>query len=106
MLKKILPLQKVWQEHKIEVVDDFNNKHSFFLDFFLPQLDIAIECHGIQHFERVGHFHQDILAFQKQQGYDVMKREWCKENHARLITFAYNEEITEKLVYKRIMEAI
>jgi very-short-patch-repair endonuclease len=57
----------------------------FILDFFIPSLDLVIECHGRQHTEHVKHFHKTKVDFHKQQDIDQRKRDFCKLNGFRLV---------------------
>ncbi len=57
----------------------------FILDFFIPSLDLVVECHGIQHTEHVKHFHKTRHDFHNQQDTDQKKRDWCELNGFRLI---------------------
>lgn len=57
----------------------------FVLDFFIPSLNLVIECHGRQHTEHVKHFHKTRREFHNQQDTDQKKRNWCELNGLRLI---------------------
>lgn len=57
----------------------------FILDFFIPSLDLVVECHGRQHTEHVKHFHKTKQDFHHQQDVDQKKRDWCELNGFRLI---------------------
>jgi very-short-patch-repair endonuclease len=57
----------------------------FILDFFIPSLDLVIECHGRQHTEHVTHFHKTKKDFHNQQDIDQKKRDWCDLNGFRLV---------------------
>jgi len=57
----------------------------FILDFFIPSLNLVIECHGRQHNEHIRYFHKTKKEFHKQQKIDQIKRDWCKLNDFRLI---------------------
>lgn len=57
----------------------------FILDFFIPSLDLVIECHGLQHIKHVKHFHKTKKDFHNQQDVDQKKRDWCELNGFRLI---------------------
>ena len=57
----------------------------FILDFFIPSLDLVVECHGRQHTEHVKHFHKTKIEFHNQQDIDQKKRDWCGLNGFRLI---------------------
>jgi len=58
---------------------------NFILDFFIPSLDLVVECHGRQHIEHVKHFHKTKHEFHNQQDTDQNKRDWCELNGFRLI---------------------
>ncbi len=53
-------------------------------DVWLPQLSLAIEFNGIQHFQAVDYFGGDE-GFRKTKERDEMKREKCKSNNTALI---------------------
>jgi hypothetical protein len=56
----------------------------FILDFFIPSLNLVVECHGRQHVEHIKHFHKTKQEFHRQQDVDRRKRIWCKLNGLRL----------------------
>lgn len=58
---------------------------NFILDFFIPSLNLVVECHGIQHTKHILHFHKTKQEFHKQQLQDQKKREWCELNGFRLV---------------------
>lgn len=67
-------------------------------DFYLPDFNILIEYHGIQHFGTVGNnFFGGETAFVSRQKRDVIKQNWAEENKYKLITIRYDEEISNKL---------
>ena len=57
----------------------------FILDFFIPSLDLVVECHGGQHTKHVKHFHKTKKEFHNQQDVDQKKRDWCELNGFRLL---------------------
>ena len=70
-------------------------KHKMFLDFYLPEYDIAIECQGIQHYKTTGMFTRDIVN--KIQQRDTLKYELCQEHNIPLYYINYNDNVEEKL---------
>jgi hypothetical protein len=71
------------------------------IDFFLPNLMVAIEVHGRQHFEFVKHFHGQHFEFVKHfhgtrkkfvqaQQRDLQKAKWCGLNGIQLVI--WNDE--------------
>lgn len=55
------------------------------LDFFIEELDAAIEVQGRQHYEYIPYFHEDRKGFKRQQERDRIKRQTCKERGIWLI---------------------
>lgn len=46
----------------------------FILDFFIPSIDLVVECHGQQHNKHIRHFHKTKQEFHKQQDVDQKKK--------------------------------
>ncbi len=55
------------------------------IDFFLPNLMMAVEVHGRQHFEFVKHFHGTRKKFALAKQNDEMKANWCALNGIELV---------------------
>jgi len=55
------------------------------LDCFDPELRIAVEYNGAQHYKYIPFFHKNKEAFLNQKYRDQMKRQMCKENGILLI---------------------
>ena len=71
-----------------------------YLDFFIPNLKLAVEVHGQQHYEYTPFFHKSRAEFLIGQNRDEAKAEWCELNNIRLVIFKYSEtddEWREKL---------
>ncbi len=61
------------------------------LDFFLPNLKLAIEVHGEQHYKFVRHFHGTKKEFTKSKVRDLDKHLWCSQNNIQLVVLPYSE---------------
>lgn len=70
---------------------DFNLE----LDCFDPELHIAVEYNGIQHYQYVPYFHKNKEAFLNQKYRDDMKRRICKENGILLIEVPYTVKLED-----------
>ena len=71
------------------------------LDFYLPDLGIAIECQGVQHFYKYGHNDKDLNARKKR---DEDKYNECKNNGIRVLYFVnpdipIPQEMSEKYTF-------
>lgn len=74
------------------------NKKNMFLDFYLPEHNIAIECQGIQHFfESKGFFNEDLKTL---VGRDEKKKELCEEHGVTLLYYSILKEKTPDNVIK------
>lgn len=63
------------------------------LDCYNPELKIAVEYNGIQHYKQSDFFHKSRDAFQNQQYRDYMKRDMCEKNGILLIEVPYTVKI-------------
>lgn len=83
-------------------------KSKMFLDFYLPEYNIAIECQGGQHFKSVEWFGGE-KDFQKRQFRDNLKFELCKEHKIKILYYSNIEKYDNFLnnkVYHSIDEII
>ena len=64
---------------------DFNLE----LDCFCPELGLALEYNGAQHYKFIPYFHKNKEAFLNQKYRDEMKRTKCRENGVKLIEVPY-----------------
>ena len=63
------------------------------LDFYIPDLNVAFEIQGRQHYEFVRHFHIDYDGFKRQLERDRIKREIC----ARMGVVLYEASTIDEL---------
>lgn len=71
------------------------------IDVFIPQLNLAFEYQGRQHYEPIDFFGGEE-AFKKTIERDLRKQHLCEENGVRLIYWKYSEEITKSALIKKI----
>jgi len=57
-------------------------------DFYLPDYNICIEYHGVQHYEPVKHF-GGIKEFQLRQKLDEIKCNYCEDKNIKLLKIPY-----------------
>lgn len=72
------------------------------LDCYDPELKIAVEYNGEQHYKFNKFFHSNKEAFENQKYRDYMKREMCLKNGIKLIEVPYTiktEDIESYLLY-------
>ncbi len=71
------------------------------LDILIPEINLAIEYQGKQHYESIEFFGGEE-SFEKAIMRDELKLKKCKKNNVTLVYFNYKEDLTEKLVEKRL----
>jgi len=99
IVKDILPNKKVVHQAS----PDWLRRQR--LDIFIPELKLAIEYQGQQHYKSVPLFggEEGFLQTQKR---DKLKAKLCAENGISLIFFRYDETVTRKLVEARIKKTL
>lgn len=89
----------VHYNYKWDVTYD-NSNRKIELDIFIPELKLAIEYNGEQHYHLHEHFHRSEDVFLKQQERDIEKKRKCKEYNIKLYVIKYDEEITKEKIVK------
>jgi len=100
------PTFRVVQEYSIKITNDYGKQLTLYLDIFIKELNLAIECNGIQHFKPVGFFHNGVEGFNKSKKNDKIKKEWCESNGISLIEVDYDEDVSEKMLKNKIKKAL
>lgn len=70
-------------------------RHNLELDCYNPELRLALEYNGAQHYKYIPFFHPTKDAFYNQKYRDDMKHRLCKENGIRLIEIPYTVNYNE-----------
>lgn len=83
-LKKEYPHDLIFEEINIP-------GEGLILDFFIPSINLVVECHGRQHTQHIKHFHKTKRDFHDQQDRDNKKQQWCRLNNFRLIEVYYDD---------------
>ena len=83
-------------------------KKKLFLDFYLPEHKLAIECQGLQHFQPVEMFGGEDF-FLKTIERDRLKKKLCEDHGIRIVYFStahimYPYQVVE--TYKELLEII
>ena len=91
--------RKSLNENNIDYIAQFSapwlkNKTNMFIDFFLPNENIAIECQGEQHFiDRSDSLFNAHDAFEEKIARDILKRELCNSHGITLVYVAKSNHI-------------
>lgn len=94
-------------EYKIPGIKEKYNKE-YEYDFYLPDYNLLIEFHGIQHFEYNKYFHKTYNDFEKQIFRDESKREHAYAWGYKYleINYTFLKEITKEEFERRLIRCI
>lgn len=73
-------------------------KRKQFLDFYLPEYNVGIECQGIQHFTDEGIFEKSS-GLEERSLRDINKQKLCAEHNIRILYFSNMSTKTNKFNY-------
>ena len=76
------------------------------VDVVIPANGIAIEYHGIQHFNFIEFFHRDKAGFEKTLKADEEKEKYCIENGWCYVLFTCYDKLSEDFVTEKIKNAM
>ncbi len=72
------------------------------LDVYIPELNLAFEYMGEQHYRWIKFFHITKKEFEKQLVRDKCKKRLCKIKGIALIKIKYNEKLSEQLILTKL----
>jgi hypothetical protein len=98
ILKKLIPNE--------EIINEYHIGNRLKLDIYCPKYKIAIEYHGRQHFYYTSRFHASKADFIESQKRDQLKSQMCSDNGISLLVFRYDDGLTEKNVFERIIQEL
>lgn len=87
IIKEKYPTLQIIEEHPIKV-----EKTTYYLDFYLPLIKLAVEVQGSQHYEFSALFHGSQAGFIAQKKRDVAKAEFLEDKGIRLVALKFNEQ--------------
>jgi hypothetical protein len=97
ILKHMFPYHKVEEEQPIG---------KLWIDWIIPQLNIAVEVHGIQHSQQSDFYHKTKHDFVKGQENDWSKSEMLESQSISLIVVYHDEKISINLIKQKLEEVI
>ena len=98
-IKKAYPFLKVVLEHKMP-------RTILRLDIYLPDISLAIEIQGIQHYEMNSFFHKDSSSFLEANLRDKEKRAIAANNNIDILYIKYNQKKYLDIVFSKINSRI
>lgn len=106
-----LAIKAILDKHKINYIQEYkipNEKYIFYYDFYLPDYNILIEFHGIQHYKYIPYFHKNQNGYEQQKIRDSWKVTLAKVKKNPLIEINYkqfknmSEEQFEQLLINKL----
>ena len=85
-----------------QVTSGARGDYNLELDCFNPEMKLALEYNGIQHYKFIPYFHKTKEAFHNQKYRDEIKRYKCKENEIDLIEVPYDVKNIEEYIEKEL----
>ncbi len=91
LLKTIFHSYRILEEVKLPGSTASHRKGVLYLDFYLPQIMMAIEVHGQQHYKYTPFFHKNKADFAIAKAKDEDKISWCELNKIDIIILKYSD---------------
>lgn len=86
------------EQYGFEWLKNDNTNYNLYLDFYLPDYNIAIECQGGQHFISVDYFGgKDML--EQVINRDLIKYQKCKEHNIDIVYVVPKRFINQDILY-------
>jgi len=103
IIKELFSGYRALEEVKLPGSTATHRRSVLYLDFFIPNLMLAVEVHGRQHYEYVPFFHKSKAGYLKAMARDEDKKDWCDLNDINLIVLNYidNDDEWRKSLAKR-----
>lgn len=104
-IKKVLQNNQILFEEQ-KTFDWLKHKKNMYLDFYLPDYNIAIECQGGQHFKSVNRF-GGLKTFEECVNRDIKKFFLCKKNNINILYYTNINDIkSNNEIYNKIINNI
>lgn len=100
-LKEIFPHNLIFEEHYV----NYKGTRLFF-DFYIKEIDVAVEVQGQQHDKFIEHFHGDKEGFLSSKRRDNLKKAYCEESKVVLIEVRNEYELDRDRFVERIWKEL
>ena len=91
LLKTIYHSYRILEEVKLPGSTESHRKGVLYLDFYIPQIMMAVEVHGQQHYDYTPFFHKNKADFALAQAKDDDKIRWCELNKIDIIVLKHSD---------------
>lgn len=97
LLKEIYPHYQIVYEYPL---GDLEQR----IDLFIPDLGIAVEYNGEQHYKFISHFHKDETDWNKSVLLDKQKINYLEEKGVKLVIIPFNTKIKTAAELKEVID--
>ena len=95
-------VKKLFKDYEVIKTQSIFEGWNLELDIYIPELKLAFEYNGEQHYRWVDFFHKTEEEFKKQRYRDRCKKKLCKREGINLIIIKYDEDLSEQLVLSKL----
>lgn len=104
VLHEIFPSVEIVSEREFDNLINPKTGAKLRIDLFIPSLNIAIECDGIQHNKEDHYFNKITIENGYTPSYitDKIKEQYCKDKDIKLVRIPYKRNISKTYIYNLI----
>ena len=79
-----------------------------FVDLVVKEIQVAVECHGRQHFQFVEHFHKDAEGYRNAKNRDAAKEQAIRDAGYSFVVITHDEAdtLTPRRLLRKIKQAM
>jgi len=99
-LEEIIPNQTIYENYRPDWL------YGLELDFYLPNLNLAIEVQGAQHYFWCPDIHPTFEDFEKQKQRDIRKRSILRQNGIKYFLISSKKRNTTVLFYYELKDCV
>lgn len=75
-------------------------------DIYVPQWDLLLDYHGIQHYTPQNPYHRNVGEYRRQQTNDTLKREVAPSNGFNYVILSYREDVGEAWLRRKLRKVV
>lgn len=101
VLKKLFPRHE-FKTMRPDFLKNPKTRRNLELDLYCPELQLAVEYNGAQHYVFTPMYHASPAKFEEQVYRDKLKRRLCKKHNVKLIVVPYSVGDIEEFIRKEL----
>jgi very-short-patch-repair endonuclease len=89
---------EVRSQFQFQCPKEIRKSGKIFVDFFIPELNLVVEYHGIQHYKYIPNIHRTEIRFREQVARDSWLRTHCQETGLNYLEVPYSIKDLEEFL--------